>query len=262
MTNRSLLLIAAVSLLTVNAWATTPGADFANDPAYDPGWTDGDDGGTPATFNPWSLQTSGSGTLGFIVESSTTGGGGNINTAGEAFGLYAVGGGNFVDAYRSFDVALQPGQTFTFDLSVRFRNGNKGFNLRVDNSTIFNLNIGADQYVVSNAATGNGALFGNEYSDDTVFSIQFTQTDLTSGTWTITRTGGLSGNASGTYTGTPNNFQFYAGETGGGAENNLYFNNLVVTAIPEPSTVSLLAASALFGGIFYARRRSGLSNRR
>lgn len=258
MTKRSFLLIAAIPLLIVNAWATTPGADFANDPAYDPSWTDTDDGGTAATFNAWSLQSSGTGTLGYVVESSATGGGGDINTGGEAFGLYAVGGSNFANAYRSFDVALQPGQTFSFDLSVRYRDGNKGFNLRVDNSSIFNLNIGANQYVVSGAASGNGPLFGNAYSDNTIFSIQFTQTDLTTGTWTITRTGGLSGNTGGMYTGTPNNFQFYVGETGSadGPANNLYFNNLVVTAVPEPSTISLFAASAIFGACFYARRRS------
>lgn len=41
-----------------------------------------------------------------------------------------------------------------------------------------------------------------------------------------------------------------------GANQDLLIDNLVVTAIPEPSTVSLLAVSAIFGGCFYARRRN------
>jgi hypothetical protein len=134
---------------------------------------------------------------------------------------------------------------------VNFRNGNKGFDLRDANgNTIFNLNIGGDTYTVNGTS-----IFNNEYSSNTVFSIQLTQTEATSGTWTVTRSGGLSGTVSGTYAGVGSSFKFYVTGTENGDANNLYFNNLAVTAIPEPSTISLLGASAIFAAGCYARRR-------
>ena len=248
-------LVTSLCLAAHLALAATPGSDFANDPAYDDGWTNGDDGGTPATFIPWGLQTTGAGTLGFSIESSTSlGGGANIDTSGESFGLYAQGGGNRVDAFRTFGESLQPGQTFSLDLAVRYTDGNKGFSLRDGGTTIFNINVGGGNYAVNDVTTGGGAVLGT-YDENTVFSIQLTQTGLTEGTWQVVRSGGVSTTASGTYTGVPTNFQFYVDSSGTGTENNLYFNNLAVTAIPEPSTISLLAASALFGGFAYARRR-------
>lgn len=256
MISRFFLSTLAASLLCTSALATAPGSDFANDPAYDDGWTNGDDGGTPATFIPWGLQTTGTGTSGFVIETSTfLGGGANIDTNGEAFGLYAQGSGNRVDAFRTFGESLQPGQTFSLDLAVRFTDGNKGFSLRDAGTTIFNINVGGGGYVVNDVTTGGGAVLG-VYDNNTVFSIQLTQTTLTEGTWQVVRTGGVSATASGTYTGVPTNFQFYVDQSGAGSANNLYFNNLAVTAIPEPSTVSLLAASAMFGAAFYARRRN------
>jgi hypothetical protein len=107
---------------------------------------------------------------------------------------------------------------------------------------------------VNDVESGGGSL--GDYSANTVFSIQLRQTELTSGTWTVTRTGGVTAVLNGTYLGTGREIQLYAGQTAGGAQSNLYFNNLAVTAIPEPSTVSLLAAAVIFGGCFYARRRN------
>ena len=256
MTSRSLISTAAAVLLCTSTFAATPGSDFANDPAYDDGWVDGDDGGTPATFVPWGLQTTGTGTSGFVIETSTfLGGGANIDTDGEAFSLYAQGSDNRVDAFRTFGESLQPGQTFSLDLAVRFTDGDKGFSLRAGGTSIFNINVAGGGYAVNDVTTGGGAVLGT-YDDNTVFSIQLTQTSETQGTWQVVRTGGISTSANGTYTGVPTNFQFYVAESGTTSANNLYFNNLAVTAIPEPSTVSLLAASAIFGACFYTRRRS------
>ena len=259
MTKRSFLLIAAVPLLIVNAWATTPGQDLASDPAYDPSWTDGDDGGTPATFSAWDLNSNaGTGVFaGFFIGDSDAGGA-NINTDGQSFGMFANPGAAFADAIRDFDTPLAAGQMFTFDLAANFRNGNKGFDLRDSfGNVIFNLNIGGENYTVGNVSSGGGQIFGGVQAANTIFSIQLQQTDATSGTWIITRSGDLSGVEDGTYSGVGASFKFYINATdNGSAENNLYFNNLAVTAIPEPSTVSLVAISALVGGCFYARRRN------
>lgn len=237
--------------------AATPGSDNANNAAYNSGWNNGTDGGAP-TFAAWSIVVtpSGSSTAGTFIGDSTTLNtpGGNINTNSKAFGMFAHTGAS-VDATRAFNSGLTAGQTFSLDLAVNFRNGNKGFDLLAGTTSIFNLNTGNNAYTVNNAATGNGDLFGDNYSSNTVFHLALTQTTLSSGSWTVTRSGGLTGTASGTYSGDATGFHLYNSmTTGGGAnEDNLFANNLAI--VPEPTTLSLLAGPALLGGWLFLRRR-------
>ena len=251
--------LVCVALSVNGLMAATPGSDNANDPAYDGGFVDNSDGGTPNTFSAWTIAINPpGGNAGSFIGDSTSlaagNSGGNINVGGESFGLFAHSGQN-VDASRSFDSPLTDGQVFTIQLAVNFRNGNKGFDLRdATSATIFNLNIGGDAYTVT-AATGGGALFGGTYDSNTVFSISITQTDGTGGTWTVTRSGGLTDSASGTYTGVGAGIHLYNSMTtgSGAAEDNLFFNNLAV--VPEPSSLSLLVGPAILGAWFFIRRR-------
>jgi len=250
-------IVSSLALIGVSAFATTPGSDNANNSAYSGGWTNGTDGGSP-TFGGWTLSPNpNNATAGFFIGDSTLldAPGGNINTNSKAFGVFGHDTGGNADATRAFDSPLTAGETFSLDLAVNFRNGNKGFDLLSGTSSIFNLNIGGDTYTVNNAATGNGSLFGAAYSSNTVFHLSMTQTTLSGGSWTITRSGGLTGTASGTYTGDGSGFHLYNSmTTGGGAnEDNLFANNLAV--VPEPSTVALLAGPALLGAWFFIRRR-------
>jgi hypothetical protein len=254
------------SALTLSPLAveTTSGSDNAADPAYNSGWTNGTDGGTPATFGAWQLiaTPTGTGTAGFFIGDSTTlnagNSGGNINTSGNSFGLFGHSGAT-ADATRSFDSPLNVGQTFSLDIAVNFRNGNKGFDLLSGTTSIFNLNVGGDAYMVNNAATNNGSLFGDAYDANTVFHISLSQDSLSGGTWTVTRSGGLTGTATGTYSGDGSGFHLYNSQTtgGGAAEDNLFANNFTVgaAAVPEPSTLALLAGPALLGGWMFLRRR-------
>jgi hypothetical protein len=256
----------AVALLSLGfaaavVTAATPGSDNAADPAYGTVWANGSDGGTPATFGPWTIAVTPSGTLSagtFIGDSTTlapSNTGGNINTSGKSFGMFGHTGAT-ADATRAFDSALGIGQTFSLDMAVNFRNGNKGFDLLVGGTSVFNLNIGGNAYSVNNAATNNGPIFGSAYNANTVFHIDLVQTSLTVGTWTITRSGGLTGTVSGTYSGDATGFHLYNSQTtgGGAAEDNLFINNLVV-AVPEPSALSILAAPAVLAALFFIRRR-------
>ena len=86
------------------ALGATEGTDNAANSAYDDGWTNGDDGGTAATFGPWTLSTFGMGSAGFFIGDSTAGSG-NINTGGESFAMFGNPAGSFADAFRSFDSA-------------------------------------------------------------------------------------------------------------------------------------------------------------
>jgi hypothetical protein len=204
-------------------------------------WTSGSNAGTG--FDAWSFV--GSGTHGYFLGSSTNigGPGANINSGGgTSFGMFGEGGGGFADAGRNFSAPLTIGGTFTLDLAVNFRNGNKGVDLRNGSgSTIFNFNVGGDDYVVNAAATGNGSI-GNSYSDNSAFRLTFTQTSLTGGAWRIARSGGVTDLDAGTYSGLAAGFKLYTAGTGGGSANNLMANNLVITAIPE-------ASALLFGGL-------------
>ena len=256
--------VAAFAASALNA--ATPGFDNAADPVYGgngAGSFNGKDGGTPATFGPWTVSTSPSGTstAGSFIGDSTTlasgNGGGDINSSGVSFGLFAHSGA-FAEATRFFDAPLLNGQSFTFQLAVNFRNGNKGIDvLDANSNTIFNLNIGGDVYSVNNTGGATTILFGNVYDPNTVFTVQLTQTDATGGTWTITRSGGLTGTQSSffDYAGVAAGFHLYNAQTtgGGAAEDNLFFNNPQV--VPEPSTFALIAGPGLVGALLCIRRR-------
>ena len=226
------------------------------------GWVSGDNGFVtgPGAFLPWALNTGGtSGAAGFFIgdsrnlSSGLTGA--DINSAGNAaFGMY----GNtsmFANAVRAFDSALAVGQTLTLDIGVNFRNGQKGFDVRnASNAVLMNFNIGnlgaGDDYTVQLATTGNGSI-GTGYAAKTAFNVSITQTSAEGGFWAILRSGGISDSDSGTYTGVPTNLNLYVNATGGGAESDLYVNNLAI--VPEPASTSLIAAAAV--GFALRRRR-------
>ena len=259
----ALVAVAALAASVLNA--ATLGFDSAGDPVYGgAGSFDGKDGGTPATFGSWAVVASPSGTsaAGSFIGDSTTlapsNSGGDINSSGVSFGLFGHSGAT-AEATRFFDAPLLIGQSFVFQLAVNFRNGNKGIDVRDANSnTIFNLNIGGDVYSVNNTPSfATTILFGNVYDPNTVFTVQLTQTSAMGGTWTITRSGGLSGTQSSffDYAGVAAGFHLYnAQTTGSGApEDNLFFNNPQI--VPEPSTLVLIGGSVFLVALLYVRRR-------
>jgi hypothetical protein len=252
--------LAAIIATSSGIHAAMIGSDSANDAAYDaPGfWQNGDNGGTPLSFGVWLLTSQGAQSGHFIGDSTSLAGGNsgaNINTTGESFGLFAHTG-QTANAFRDFGgLTLSVGQTFSLDLAVNFRNGDKGFVLRDStDADIFTFKITGDDYLVTTAATGVGSI-GSTYSADTEFNVSLTQTSATGGTWTITRSGGVSDVDTGTYNGVAENFILYNSQTtgSGAAEDNLYVNNLQI--VPEPTTGAMML-TALAGLGFIRRRRA------
>jgi len=227
--------------------AATGGFDNAANSAYSDGWTNLDNGGTAGTFLPWDLTNNnngGSNFAGYFIGDSTAGSG-DINTSGVSFGVYANPSTAFADAARSFGSALSIGQTFSLDLAVNFRNGNKGFSLFDGTTQIFNLNIGGDDYQI------NGVSIGAAYSPTAMFHLSLSQTSVGAGSYSVLYN---SNTYTGSYTGIASGFKFYnSGTDDGSAANNLYFNNLSI--VPEPSIYALLAGPALLGAWLFIRRR-------
>lgn len=242
------LTMMALALSATAALAATEGTDNAGN--YGGTWTNGSNGGTLGTFAPWDLtnnNNNGTDTFAGYFLGDSTAGSGDINSGGLSFAVYANPGNGFADALRNFGSTLSVGQTFSIDIAVNFRNGNKGFSLFDGATEIFNLNVGGNDYQI------NGLSIGADYSSTAVFSLSLTQTTLGGGTYSVF----YSGNGqtySDSFTGLASGFKLYnSGTDNGDAANNLYFNNLAI--VPEPSSLILLSGPALLGGWLVARRR-------
>lgn len=239
---------AAVVAVGSNAYAQLIAQDLASN-YTSATWVNGSNLGSG--FGAWDLFTSGS--AGYFIGDSVAQGFGNVNTAGSAFGMFGnPSGDNYANAQRALSTPLTTGQSFSIDLAIAFRNGNKGISLFAggfaEANQIWNFNVGGDAY------TAGGTALGWAYAQDSVFSLTATQLSLTSigislvrGSDTystnVTSAGGFSG------------FRAYVGSTDAGDDrNNLFMNNM--QAVPEPSTYALLALGAAALGGYAARRRA------
>lgn len=205
--------------------------DQADRPAYKDAWTADDDGSTsPGSIGSWVLGENAKYPNTAIASSTGLGNGkSDIDTGDLAFKLHDLTMG-YVDVFRFIDPAgLETGESLSIDIAVNFRGGYKGIDARDSkDATVFNFNIGGDDYVVDKAATGNGSI-GNTYSPHTFFTITFKQETDTEGTWTIVRKGGVTGTNSGKYTGRLRSIKLYNGGQDSGGENALYFNKIRIS---------------------------------
>lgn len=265
--------LAAVTLPLLAAFATVHAQvavddDNASRAVYSYGISNFENGSTTGGgtgFGGWVFGGNIDAGTDFVVGSSSdNGGSGSIDVAGDSFILTdGNADGNYTDVFRFLDGGdLGIGQTLSFDMDVNFRDGFKGVRVRdTDDSTpLFRLEVstdvdgaGTDGYEVLDAATGNAELFGNAYSNDTVFGLSFLQTSGSGGEWTVTRSGGLSGSANGTYSGQISSFQLYTDDAGSALENAVIFNNFAV--VPEPNNFAMLSGLIALLSLGLLRRR-------
>jgi hypothetical protein len=239
----STLALASVSSLH----AATIFTDNAGNYTTESPWNTGSNGGSG--FGAWTLTSSG-GTGGFagsFIGDPTSAGITGMDAT--SFGLYAnpATSGAYVNTERGFANPLGVGDSFSFQWGINWdsNGGNKGFSIYsggTSGAELINLNNAG-----SSAITINGTDVGFAYGNATM-------------TWTITRTsatnlqvdatnraGGAaySGNITISGTAAPDSFKFYASGMDSGDNRQPYFNNLTLTVVPEPSSLSLLALSGL-----------------
>jgi hypothetical protein len=253
MKSKSLTSFALASTLALASVGSLSAATIFTDNAGNYGgvWNTGSNGGSG--FGAWTLSSSGGpgvipGFAGAFIGDPTSAGITGMSTS--SFGLFAnpSGSGAFVDADRSLANPLGIGDSFSFQWGINWpadsdASGNKGFN-------IFSGGVGATQLINVNQGnpdtiTINGTDVGFGYGTAAM-------------TWTITRTsetnlqvdatnraGGAAYSGNVTISGAPDAFRFYASGMNTGDNRQPYFNNLTLTVVPEPSSLSLLALSGL-----------------
>jgi hypothetical protein len=194
---------------------------------------------------------------------------GNIDTAGESWGMFASGG-DTASAVRPFtgpstlrQLAVGQSISLAMDNGAVQAGGMVGFSLNDglgaprfefyylggDSVDSYKININGTQFNLGLPLTTNG--FSN-----------ITFTLGASNTWTLSITeNGVPGtmlysSASFSSLAASNiaQIQFFDVNGGSTTDDYVYFNSLTINAVPEPSVMSLLASSAILSGWLFIRR--------
>lgn len=270
---RSLVLVMILGMTISAAHAVIVASDNSGDAAYSdpfPQWDTGDNGGYG--FGAWALSPDpNTGNAGFFTASATQNGsfpsGGAIDVGGDSWGLYG-NNGNTAVAYRGFDFGvLGIGSTFSIGMDNGYVDGGSfvGFVLRSGNDT-GNKNTGqrfefafqggsANYLIFTNSAqpaidTGVGYTDGGLQLDLTLLSMDtFSLRIITLATSATNYVNGTFGGTAGSGIGSVALYNQYAGS---GQNYDLFFNNMEVNAVPEPSVLGLLLLGT---GVWLVRRR-------
>lgn len=196
-------------------------------------WSNGDNKGMG--FTPWVTWLDEGGDGGIFLGTSHDG---LINSSnGKAFGMW--GKTNYMNARRYFLYPLNPNQEFTIELSVHWRDGNRGIDiLNANGEPIFTFNI-------SNAGYGST---GWEYLANSAIRLTITQTTTNSFEVTAYRINDYKSWSSGSLTGQVKGFKAYVGATGGGSGNDFFINNFKVET-GTPSSVPNTADVKINGNV-------------
>ena len=216
------LSILVLGLVAMAATGSTARAQFtwATDNAgnYAVSWTNGSDGGTG--FGAWGFGVGAN--SGNFIGNPSNNGMGTTGIGTTAFGLYATGGAYFSGG-RAFDSAMQVGDTFTFWWSMNFdaNGGGKGFDLKANNTTVFNVNNFNSGAITTTSGTAN-----SNYGT-TPMLVTATRTSDSQYAFSMTsRSGGATYSTTISSSAAFDSFNLYIGnQNNGDGERNIYFNN-------------------------------------
>jgi hypothetical protein len=250
----AVILAFALSVFPI-AFAANVASDYANNAAYDAGWTNGANGGSG--FGAWTLTPQPNGAAGFFVWDSTQNGtypSGGINTGGESLGFY--GNGAAADGYRSLlGGSLSVDQSFRIDFDNGWITDGTSVGFGLQNSSAQNLfefwyTGGGSSYTIndfsgahasSNSWTDGGLRLQVRLNSATNYSLSIIQ-----GTATNTYSGFLISQANQGI----QQFHIWNGGAGSGQNYDAYINSMSV--VPEPGTMALMGL-ALAGMTVYFR---------
>ena len=188
-------------------------------------------------FQPWNLYTSENAKAGNFLGSSHAG---LIDTDNKAFGMWAEEG--YYNAERYFSQDLRVDDKFEIDLSVHWRDGNRGIDLFNNiGENLWNFNINNDGY--GNTSWG--------WQENSSITLTATQISLSQFKIDLIRNNDNASWSSSNINGVVAGFKAYVGDTGGGNERNFYINNLKIR-YPDgslPVTLSAFTAKALQGNV-------------
>ncbi len=215
------------------AGSVPPDEPRRDEAAHYAAWTNGSNGG--AGFEPWELSGhSDAGSFAGFFLGDSTAGTGDINSANtNAFGMYANPAPALARAVRRFAGGeLREGHSFSIDIAVNFRNGHKGIILLNGDTILFNFNVGElngqDAYFYELNGNGNRFDTGWSYDAQSVISFLFTQGTGTVMTIRMERGADLI-ELEAALAARPDRTQLYTSRTtGGGSDNDLYFNHLEI----------------------------------
>jgi len=221
-----------VTVILFLLFILTASAQIFSDQASNYGgtWSNGSNLGTG--FGPWVLS-SGNNTGRFIGSPSNDG----MNNSGigsTAFGLFATSSVNYASAYRPLSVPFEVGDELSFFWSINWdsNTGNKGFDLRMGSTTIFNMNNAGS----ANISSTNGTASPN-YGVNTM---KVTILRMSTSQYLLTMNRRF--NAGGDFVTVINNsgaidgINFYIGaQSSSNGERNLYFNRLQLEKGVYPS---------------------------
>jgi hypothetical protein len=220
---------------------------------YTGGWTTGSNGGTG--FGAWTHTASGDNIISFAgTFTGDPADGGISGMSTTSFGLYAnpLGSGAFAIAERGFANPLGVGDSFSFQWGINFDSGSDSVNVGNKGFSLYSGGTGGVELInLNNAGSSDITINGNNVGfgyGTAAMTWTITRTSATNLQVDATnRTGGAaySGNITISGTAAPDSFKFYASGMQGGNEAQPYFNNLTLTVVPEPSSLSLLALSGL-----------------
>jgi len=222
-------------LIFISSILIAQGTDIANN--YGGTWVSGSNMGTG--FSVWGLATSGStGSAGHFISDAAADGFGNMDGTTADFGMYGNGGDMYAVSARDFASPLTNGQTFSIDLAIAYRNGNKGINLQTSSTTDFTFQVSSDTYLA------NGNPLAWSYSQTSIFTIEVTQTSATEIEVRITRGSDVYNSGIITTSERLSKFTLFIGETGSNALDNLYINNLEIRdSSPVPVQLTSFTAN-------------------
>ena len=199
---------------------------------YQGNWSHGSNQGNG--FGAWVISSAQQ-TGHFIGNPSNDG----METSGigsTAFGLFAKSSTNYASAYRPFSTALGIGDQFSFFWAMNWNanTGNKGFDIRSGNTTVFNVNNSDNSRITSSAGTAS--------TDYGVIPMKVTLTRMSATEYLLQMsrrfTDGGDFFAVFTHTGPINGIHFYVGAQGSPeSQRNIYFNRLQITKNAFPQGV-------------------------